>query len=120
MSHLSKKYPVIAEIKGTVKAIKLLENRRNRLSSKFQKQLGKIVLESGLLSNYNWCVHYSGLTLQGHRSNVKDKAKPAIFDLWHDISVYTGKMELTDTASLSIYDSSLDLYFKNGPGMTEI
>lgn len=116
---LSKSLALLKEIEKAEKQEKALYAKRCKLQSTFDKGLGKVILATGALANYNWYASTTKFWLGSRLEDVRDSKlvefKELMYNEYHGLSASF----CDDKASLRIHDSNVDLNFHDGETMAK-
>ncbi len=117
---ISKSMALLKEIKKTNKQENALHAKGLKLQVAFDKGLGKLLLATNALANYNWYASSTKFWLRSELNNVRDSKLVQFKELMYDdedhglkASFWGGKV------NLYIWDSNVDLNFDSGATMSK-
>jgi len=116
---LSRSMALLKDIRKTEEQEKRLYSKRINLQRKLDKGLGKVILATGALANYNWYASTTKFWLGTRLEDVRDSKliefKKLMYDEYHGLEASF----CDDKASLRIHDSNVDLNFHDGETMAK-
>lgn len=118
-------HPILKKIKKIEKDIKALEAKKKEAYKEHQRQLGGVILKSGVLSNYQWFPDSDNpLSIGAKSNNVKNAKKPKILDMWECINNGSQNCNLigdgwSADVTLQAYENDIDLRFSGPEVMRE-